>query len=335
MKKFLLTATAVAALTSTAGAAFADCDEGEMVIKFSHVTNTDKHPKGIAASLLQERVNEEMDGTACMEVYPNSTLYNDDQVLEAMLQGDVQMAAPSLSKFEQFTKVFRIYDLPFMFKNIEAVDAFQASDTGQEMMESMARRGLLGLGYWHNGMKQLSANKELREPKDARGLKFRVQASAVLDEQFKALRANPRKMSFAEVYQGLQTGVVNGAENPYSNIYSQKMHEVQKHITESDHGLLDYMLITNTKFWEGLPEDVRSELDEIIDEVTVEVNKQADDLNQKAKQDILAAGTTEILVLTPEERAKWREAMKPVWSKFENDIGADLIKAAEEANKAQ
>ena len=129
--------------------------------------------------------------------------------------------------------------------------------------------------------------------------------------------------------------MVNGAENPYSNIYSQKMHEVQKHITESDHGLLDYMLITNTKFWDGLPEDVRTELDQIIDEVTVEVNKQADDLNQKAKQDILAAGTTEILVLTPEERAKWREAMKPVWSKFENDIGADLIKAAEEANKAQ
>jgi len=199
----------------------------------------------------------------------------------------------------------------------------------------MKDKNITGLGYWHNGLKQLSANKELREPKDARGLKFRVQASQVLEEQFKALRANPRKMSFAEVYQGLQTGVVNGAENPYSNIYSQKMHEVQSNITESNHGLLDYMLITNTKFWDGLPADVRGELENILAEVTVEVNKQADDLNKHAKQQILDAGTTEILVLTPEERSKWREAMKPVWKKFESEIGADLIQAADAANKAE
>ena len=147
MKKFLMTATAVLALTATAQTAAAACDDGEMVIKFSHVTNTDRHPKGIAASLLQERVNEEMNGTACMEVFPNSTLYNDDQVLEAMLQGDVQLAAPSLSKFEQFTKVFRIFDLPFMFRDIDAVDAFQTSDAGQAMKESMTRRGLLGLQF--------------------------------------------------------------------------------------------------------------------------------------------------------------------------------------------
>jgi len=183
-------------------------------------------------------------------------------------------------------------------------------------------------------MKQLSANKPLREPKDARGLKFRVQASAVLDEQFKAVRANPRKMSFAEVYQGLQTGVVNGAENPYSNIYSQKMHEVQKYITESNHGLLDYMVITNTKFWNGLPADVRGELEKILDEVTVAVNKQAEELNQADKQRIIDAGTTEIIDLTPEQREMWREAMKPVWMKFEGEIGADLIKAAEAANQA-
>jgi C4-dicarboxylate-binding protein DctP len=199
----------------------------------------------------------------------------------------------------------------------------------------MESKNITGLGYWHNGMKQLSANKPLREPKDARGLKFRVQASAVLEEQFKALRANPRKMSFAEVYQGLQTGVVNGAENPWSNIYSQKMHEVQKYITESNHGVLDYMLITNTTFWNGLPADVRSELEKITVEVTNEVNKQAEALNQGDKQRIIDAKTTEIIELTPEQRNEWREAMKPVWKKFEGEIGPDLIKAAEAANQAQ
>jgi len=200
--KFLMNAASIAALTLSAGAAFADpmgCDDGEIVVKFAHVTNTDRHPKGIAASLLQERVNAEMEGTMCMEVYPNSTLYNDDQVLEAMLQGNVQLAAPSLSKFEAFTRQFRIFDLPFMFTNIDAVDAFQASDAGQAMLDSMQRRGLQGLGYWHNGMKQMSANVPLVLPTDADGLKFRVQASDVLVAQMEAMGASPQPMAFSEV----------------------------------------------------------------------------------------------------------------------------------------
>lgn len=330
---FKLTATALACALSLGIASLAQAAD-PILIKFSHVV-AENTPKGQGAVMFKKLVEERLPGKVEVQVYPNSSLFGDGKEMEALLLGDVQLIAPSLAKFEHYSKGVQVFDLPFLFDNIQAVDRFQQSDAGQKLLSSMEDKNITGLAYWHNGMKQLSANKELREPKDARGLKFRVQASAVLDEQFKALRANPRKMSFAEVYQGLQTGVVNGAENPYSNIYSQKMHEVQKHITESDHGLLDYMLITNTKFWDGLPQDVRTELDQIIDEVTVEVNKQADDLNQKAKQDILAAGTTEILVLTPEERAKWREAMRPVWSKFENDIGADLIKAAEEANKAQ
>ncbi len=252
-----------------------------------------------------------------------------------LLLGDVQIIAPSLAKFEQYTKKLQIFDLPFLFDNIQAVDRFQQSPQGKELLTSMQDKGITGLGYWHNGMKQLSANKPLREPKDARGLKFRVQASKVLEEQFKAVRANPRKMSFAEVYQGLQTGVVNGTENPWSNIYSQKMHEVQKYITESDHGVLDYMVITNTKFWNGLPEDVRGVLAKTMDEVTVEVNKQAEALNQGDKQRIVEAKTSEIIELTPEQRAEWRKAMQPVWKKFEGEIGADLIKAAEAANQAQ
>ena len=305
-----------------------------ITIKFSHVV-ADNTPKGQGAVLFKKLAEERLPGKVKVEVYPNSSLFGDGKEMEALLLGDVQIIAPSLAKFEHYTKQLQLFDLPFLFDDMAAVDRFQHSAEGQKLLTSMEDKGITGLAYWHNGMKQLSANKPLREPKDARGLKFRVQASAVLDEQFKALRAVPRKMSFAEVYQGLQTGVVNGAENPYSNIYSQKMHEVQQYITESNHGLLDYMLITNSKFWNGLPDDVRSELNKILVEVTAEVNKQADDLNQGDKQRILDAKTTEIISLTPEQRGEWREAMKPVWKKFENDIGADLIKAAEASNQAQ
>ncbi|MEM1299061.1 MAG: TRAP transporter substrate-binding protein DctP, partial [Pseudomonadota bacterium] len=181
--KALLKTTLAAALIAAPAAAIAACDDGEVVVKFSHVTNTDKHPKGIAASLLEKRINEEMNGKMCMEVFPNSTLYNDNKVLEAMLQGDVQLAAPSLSKFEKFTKKFRIFDLPFMFANIDAVERFQASDAGQGLLDSMQRRGLQGLAFWHNGMKQMSANVPLVNPTDANGLKFRVQSSDVLVAQ--------------------------------------------------------------------------------------------------------------------------------------------------------
>ncbi|MDT4800960.1 C4-dicarboxylate-binding periplasmic protein DctP [compost metagenome] len=305
-----------------------------IVIKFSHVV-AEHTPKGQGALLFKKLAEERLPGKVKVEVYPNSSLFGDGKEMEALLLGDVQLIAPSLAKFEQYTKQVQLFDLPFLFSDIQAVDRFQHSPEGQSLLKSMESKNITGLGYWHNGMKQLSANKPLREPKDARGLKFRVQASAVLEEQFKAVRANPRKMSFAEVYQGLQTGVVNGAENPWSNIYSQKMHEVQKYITESNHGVLDYMLITNTKFWNGLPADVRSELEKITVEVTNEVNKQADALNQGDKQRIIEAKTSEIIELTPEQRNEWREAMKPVWKKFEGEIGPDLIKAAEAANQAQ
>ena len=305
-----------------------------VVIKFSHVV-AEQTPKGQGALLFKKLVEERLPGKVKVEVYPNSSLFGDGKEMEALLSGDVQIIAPSLAKFEQYTPKLQLFDLPFLFNDISAVDRFQQSPDGQGLLKSMESKNITGLAYWHNGMKQLSANKALRKPGDARGLKFRVQASAVLEEQFKAVRANPRKMSFAEVYQGLQTGVVNGAENPYSNIYSQKMHEVQKFITESDHGLLDYMLITNTKFWTGLPPDIKTELDKIIVEVTAQVNKDAEKLNQDAKQNIINAKTTEIITLTPEQRGEWREAMKPVWKKFEGDIGADLIKAAEAANQAQ
>jgi C4-dicarboxylate-binding protein DctP len=329
MFKLTAKALACAAMLSCVGLAQA---ADPIIIKFAHVV-ADNTPKGQGALLFKQLAEERLPGRVKVEVYPNSSLFGDGKEMEALLIGDVQMLAPSLAKFEQYAKPVQLFDLPFLFDNMEAVDRFQASPEGRGLLTSMEDKNITGLAYWHNGLKVMSANKPLREPADARGLKFRVQASAVLEEQFKAVRANPRKMSFAEVYQGLQTGVVNGTENTWSNYYSQKVHEVQKYMTESDHGLIDYMVITNTKFWKGLPDDVRAELETIMAEVSVEVNKQADELNRTAKQDIAKAGTTEIIELTPQQRAEWREAMRPVWKKFEKEIGAELIQAAEKSNQ--
>jgi C4-dicarboxylate-binding protein DctP len=329
MKLFTAALTALT-LTVSAGAVSAACDDGEIVIKFSHVT-TEATQKGKAAVELMNRVNDEMNGKACMEVFPNSTLYNDDAVLEAMLQGDVQLAAPSLSKFEQFTKVFRLFDIPFMFKNMAAVDEFQNSDAGQAMKESMVRRGLLGLEFWHNGMKQISANKPLISPEDAAGLKFRIQPSEVIKAQIAALNASPQPMAFSEVYGALQTGVVDGQENTWSNIYTKKFFEVQDGVTETNHGLIDYMLVTSVDFWDGLPEDVRTQLGTIINEVTVKNNAEGGDTDAKARQAVVDAGTT-IRELTSEQRQAWVDVMKPVWGQFVGDVGQENIDAAQAIN---
>ncbi len=324
-------AGAVGALLVSTAPVYAACDPGEIVIKFSHVTNTDIHPKGIAASLLEKRVNEEMNGTACMQVFPNSQLYDDNKVLEALLLGDVQLAAPSLSKFENYTKKFRIFDLPFMFEDVKAVENFQASEAGQALKNSMRRKGLQGLAFWHNGMKQLSATKPLLQPSDAEGLKFRIQASDVLQAQFEAIGANPQKMAFSEVYGALQTGVIDGQENTWSNIYGKKFFEVQNGITESNHGIIDYLLVTSDEWWQGLPDGVRDQLSTIIEEVTAERNAESTAINQANKKLIMEAGS-EVRQLTAEQRAQWVEAMKPVWKKFEGDVGADLIDAAQAIN---
>ncbi len=329
--KFLTAATLALTLSVSAGAVAAACDDGEIVIKLSHVTNSDKHPKGLAASLLEQRVNDEMNGKACMEVFPNSTLYNDDKVLEAMLQGDVQMAAPSLSKFEQFTKVFRIFDLPFVFKNIAAVDEFQNSDAGTKMKMSMERRGLVGLAFWHNGMKQMSANKPLILPGDAKGLKFRVQPSEVIKAQMEAIGVSPQPMAFSEVYGALQTGVVDGQENTWSNIYGQKFFEVQDGVTETNHGVLDYMLVVSTDWWDSLDADVRDQLATIVKEVSEERNAAVGQVDKDARQAVLDAGGT-IVELNADQRQAWVDAMKPVWDQFAGDIGQENIDAAQAIN---
>ncbi|MCV6592163.1 MAG: DctP family TRAP transporter solute-binding subunit [Silicimonas sp.] len=329
--KFIKTTATALTLALLATGANAGCEEGEMVIKFSHVTNSDKHPKGIAASLLMERVNEEMNGTACMEVFPNSTLYNDDKVLEAMLQGDVQLAAPSLSKFEKFTKQFRLFDLPFMFKDIDAVDAFQASDAGQAMKDSMQRRGLQGLAFWHNGMKQMSANVPLVTPSDANGLKFRVQSSDVLVAQMEAIGGSPQKMAFSEVYGALQQGVVDGQENTWSNIFGRKFFEVQDGVTETNHGIIDYLVVTSVDWLDSLEPATRDQFLTILGEVTQTRNAEAFAVNESAKQSILDAGGT-IRQLDDAQRQAWVDAMRPVWDKFAGDVGQDMIDAAQSFN---
>ena len=333
--KTQLLATSCALLIGSlcSGVAMANCDPGEIVIKFSHVTNTDKHPKGIAASLLEKRVNEEMNGTACMQVFPNSTLYDDKKVLEAMLNGDVHLAAPSLSKFEKFTKKYRIFDLPFVFENVAAVDRFQNSADGEKLKNAMRRRGLKGLEFWHNGMKQMSASKPLITPGDAKGLKFRVQASDVLVAQFEQLGASPQKMSFKEVYGGLQTKVIDGQENTWSNIYGKKFFEVQDGVTETNHGIIDYLVVTSDEWWEGLPADVRDQFSTILREVTALRNGESTNVNNANKENIIKAGGT-VRTLTAAQRQEWVEAMKPVWQQFEKDIGQELMDAALKANNS-
>lgn len=299
-----------------------------MIIKFSHVV-AEGTPKGQAALKFKEVAEKLLPGKVKVEVYPNSQLFGDAKEIEALLLGDVHFIAPSLSKFEKFTKVLQVYDLPFLFANMEAVDKFQDGKVGQDMLKSMEKKGLLGLNYWHNGLKQLSANKPLLVPEDAKGVKFRVQSSDVLVSQFQAVGANPQKLAFSEVYQALQTGAVDGQENTWSNAYSQKYQEVQSDFTESNHGLLDYMVVTNAKWWNGLPPDVKEGLTKAMKEATAVNNKVADDLNKEAKAKI-AASKAKIHELTPEQRKKWQEAMKPVWKKFEGDIGPDVIKAAQD-----
>lgn len=330
----LVKATCAAAFLTAllaAGPASATCDPGEIVIRFSHVTATTGHPKGEAAALLSDRVNAEMQGKACMEVYPNSQLYDDDKALEALLLGDVQLAAPSLSKFERFTKKYRVFDLPFLFEDMEAVDKFQASEVGQSLLYAMRGAGLRGLAFWRNGLKQLSAKTPLILPADVKGLKFRVQQSDVLVAQFLELDANPQKMAFKEVYGALQTGVVDGQENTWSNIYTQKFFEVQDGVTETNHGVIDYLVVTSEEFWTDLPADIRAQLELILTEVTLERNAVAYKLAEENKQRILDAGAV-VRTLTPDQRAAWVRALQPVWERFAPDIGSDVIAAAQASN---
>ena len=327
MRVLAIAAAAAAVLLAAPAAA----DEPQ-VIKFSHVV-AENTPKGRMANRFKELVAEKTDGAVVVEVYPNSQLFGDDKVLEAMLLGDVQVAAPALSKFSRYTDVLALYDLPFLFEDLDAVDRFQQSEQGQAMLDAVSDKGLIGLGYLHNGMKQLSASRPLRTPEDAAGLKFRIMSSEVLEAQFEALDAAPLKKPFSEVFTLLQTRAIDGQENTWSNIYSKKFYEVQPYITESNHGLLDYMVVTSTSFWSGLSDEHRAAVDEALDEALAYGNKVAREKAIEDKQKIAESGRSEIIELTEDERAQWVEVMQPVWKQFEDEIGAELIEAAYEANQ--
>ena len=304
-----------------------------IIVKVSHVV-AEKTPKGQAALKFKELAEKALPGKVEVQVFPSSQLFGDGKEMEALLLGDVQIIAPSLSKFDRYTKKLQLFDLPFLFSDIAAVDRFQQSKDGKALLDSMQSKGIKGLAYWHNGMKELSTDRDrLRLPDDVKGLKFRIQPSDVLEAQFRALGANPQKMAFSEVYQALQTGVVDGQENTWSNIYSQKFHEVQKTIAVTNHGVIDYMVITNAKWWNGLPPDVRAGLQKAMDEATEYGNGVANQFNERDRKRIEEAGKAKIQPLTKDDLAVWQKKMQPVWKKFEPEIGKDLIQAALKANQ--
>ena len=317
----LISVVLLAVITTVAQAA------DPIVIKFSHVVAPNT-PKGKAADKFKELVESRTGGKVKVEVFPNSQLYKDREEMEALQLGAVQMLAPSLSKFGPLgAREFEVFDLPYMFPNKETLYATMDGEVGKRLFAKLETKAIKGLTFWDNGFKQMSANRPMHKPEDLKGLKMRIQSSKVLEAQMKALGANPQVMAFSEVYSALQQGVVDGTENPVSNFYTQKMNEVQKHLTLSSHGYLGYAVIVNKKFWDGLPADIRATLDRTMQEVTTFERDIAQKENDEALAKVKAAGTTTVYTLTPKERAAWRAALLPVHREFESVVGKDNIDA--------
>ncbi|GIZ53003.1 TRAP transporter substrate-binding protein [Noviherbaspirillum aridicola] len=313
---FLLTAVLTVANASA---------QGPIVIKFSHVVAADT-PKGKAAVRFKELAEKTTGGRVRVEVYPNSMLYKDKEELEALQLGAVQMLAPSLAKFGPFgIKEFELFDLPYIFPSRDVLYRVTQGPIGRELFRKLESKGITGLAYWDNGFKVMSANRPLRMPADFQGLRMRIQSSKVLDAQMRTLGALPQAMAFSEVYDALRNGIVDGTENPPSNLYTQKMYEVQKHVTVSNHGYLGYAVIVNKKFWDGLPGDIRSALEAAMQEATRYANTIAQQENDAALQAVRRSGKTEVHVLNDKEMAAWREALLPVQRDLESRIGRDLL----------
>jgi C4-dicarboxylate-binding protein DctP len=321
MRTLILAAASVVALV-VAGPASA---QSPIVIKFSHVVASDT-PKGKAADKFKELAEKYTNGKVKVEVYPNSTLYKDKEELEALQLGAVQMLAPSNSKFGPIgIKEFEVFDLPYILPDLKTLRKVTDGPLGGRLLKLLDSKGMTGLAYWDNGFKQMSANKKLIAPADYKGLKFRIQSSKVLEAQFRTLGAIPQVMAFSEVYQALQTGVVDGQENTWSNIYTQKMHEVQKYITTTNHGYIGYVVVVNKKFWDGLPADIRDELSKAMKESTEFGNGQSARENDDALEAIKKTGKSEIITLTPEQDEAMRKAMMPVYKEVASRVGQPLI----------
>jgi C4-dicarboxylate-binding protein DctP len=329
MKSYLVWLVAACSVMA-AGASFADTP---IIIKFSHVVAKDT-PKGKAAEKFKELAEAATKGKVKIEIYPNSTLYKDKEELEALQLGAVQMLAPSLAKFGPLgIKEFELFDLPFIFADKKALAKITEGSIGRELLNKLDAKGILGLAYWDNGFKMMSSNRPIHVPADMKGLKMRIQASKVLDEQMRVLGANPQVMAFSEVYQALQTGVVDGAENPPSNLYTQKMHEVQKHLTVTNHGYIGYAVIVNKKFWYKLPADVRTQLDSAMREASKYANTIAQQENDRALEAVKKAGTTTVYVPNEKEKAAWQAVLLPVQKTMEDRIGKELIAAVNKATQ--
>ncbi len=322
MKLRLCVALAAALLLAVAGGALA---QQPIVIKFSHVVALDT-PKGKGAEKFKKLAEERTKGRVKVEVYPNSTLYKDGEEMDALQLGSVQMLAPSVAKFGPMgVREFEVFDLPYIFDNFAELHKVTEGAVGKLLFKKLEAKGIVGLAFWDNGFKDMSANKPLRLPGDFKGLKMRIQSSKVLDAEMRALGAIPQVMAFSEVYQALQTGVVDGTENPPSNFYTQKMHEVQKYFTLTDHGVIEYAVIVNKKFWDGLPADIRTILEGAMKDATKYANDIAKKENDEALAAVKATGKTEILTLTPEQKAAWKKALLPVHEEMESRVGKDII----------
>jgi C4-dicarboxylate-binding protein DctP len=301
--------------------------QAPIVIKFSHVVAADT-PKGKASEYFKKRAEELTRGKVKVEVYPNSTLYKDKEELEALQLGVVQMLAPSLAKFGPLgVKEFEVFDLPYIFDDYADLHRVTQGPVGASILKKLESKGIVGLAYWDNGFKSFSANTPIRTPADLRGKKLRIQSSKVLEEEIRAVGGLPQVMAFSEVYQGLKTGVVDGTENPHSNTYTQKMHEVQKYLTVTNHGYLGYAVIANKRFWDGLPADVRGQLEQAMREATVYANRIAKEENDKALEAIRKSGKVQVYVPNKEERLAFKKAMLPVHQKMEARIGSELIRS--------
>ena len=321
MRKMVLAAAAIAALALVGGASA----QSPIVIKFSNVVASDT-PKGKAAEKFKELAEKYADGKVKVEVYPNSTLYKDKEELEALQLGAVQMLAPSNSKFGPIgVREFEVFDLPYILPDLATLRKVTDGPLGTRLLKLLEPKGMTGLAYWDNGFKQMTANRKLIAPSDYKGMKFRIQSSKVIEAQFRTLGAIPQVMAFSEVYQALQTGVVDGQENTWSNIYTQKMHEVQKYATVTNHGYIGYVVVANKKFWEGMPPDIRAACEKALKEATEYGNGQSARENDDALADIKKSGKTEILNLTQEQDAAMRKAMMPVYKEVASRVGQPLI----------
>ena len=318
----LLTGCLAVALLAPAALA-----QNPIVIKFSHVVANDT-PKGKGAEYFKKLAEERTQGKVKVEVYPNSSLYKDKEEVEALQLGSVQMLAPSMAKFGPLgVKEFEVFDMPFIFDDYDGLKKVTTGQVGADLLKKLEPKGFIGLAYWDNGFKVMTANKPIKKPEDMKGLKMRIQSSKVLDSEMRALGALPQVLAFSEVYQAMQTGVVDGNENTISNVYTQKMHEVQKYLTQTDHGYIGYAVIVNKKFWDGLPADLRTALEGAMKETTEYVRGIAKKENDDALEAIRKEGRTQILTITADEKKAWKKALMPVHKEMESRVGKEVIQS--------